>query len=216
MAYPGRMVLEGGGGCGKSTQAKALQERLRKVGYNALLTHEPGGTKLGDKLRRWVKWGRDITIPTELLLFLASRSQLTAKVIRPALEKGTIVVCDRYTGSTLAYQGYGRGIDLDLLKSLNDFATDGLEPDLVLFMDLDAAEGLTRKKRKWDSFEREEFIFHQRVREGYLEIAAANTANWVAIDASLPEFQITEVVWNRVRDFLIYGNGPISPATSSS
>jgi dTMP kinase len=132
------------------------------------------------------------------------------------LEKGTIVVCDRYTGSTLAYQGYGRGIDLDLLKSLNDFATDGLEPDLVLFMDLDAAEGLTRKKRKWDSFEREEFIFHQRVREGYLEIAAANTASWVAIDASLPEFQITEVVWNRVRDFLIYGNGPISPATRSS
>ena len=216
MGNPAFIVFEGGEGSGKSTQAKALQERLRKVGYNALLTHEPGGTKLGDKLRRWVKWGRDITIPTELLLFLASRSQLTANVIRPALERGTIVVCDRYTGSTLAYQGYGRGIDLDLLKSLNTFATDGLEPDLVLFMDLDAAEGLTRKKRKWDSFEREEFIFHQRVREGYLEIAAANTANWIVIDASLPEFQIAEVIWNQVREFLIYGNGPASPATSSS
>ena len=139
MENPAFIVFEGGEGSGKSTQARALRDRLKKVGYKALLTHEPGGTMLGDKLRRWVKWGRDITIPTELFLFLASRSQLIARVIRPALESGDIVVCDRYSYSTMAYQGYGRGIDLNFLESLNSFVTDGLEPDLVILMDLDAA-----------------------------------------------------------------------------
>ncbi|UCC59437.1 MAG: dTMP kinase [Dehalococcoidia bacterium] len=216
MENPAFIVFEGGEGSGKSTQARALRERLRKVGYKTVLTHEPGGTMLGERLRRWVKWGRDITIPTELLLFLASRSQLTTRVIRPALESGNIVICDRYSASTIAYQGYGRGINLDFLESLNAFVTDGLEPDMVILLDLDAAEGLTRKKRKWDSFEREDFIFHQRIRDGYLEMAAADPERWIVIDGTLPEFPVAERVWERVRDLLIYGKGPSSSLLTRS
>ncbi|MCJ7522598.1 MAG: dTMP kinase [Dehalococcoidia bacterium] len=215
MADPVFIVFEGGEGSGKSTQARALYSRLRKVGYNVVYTHEPGGTMLGEKLRRWVKWGRDVTIPAELLLFLASRSQLVTKVIRPALEKGSIVVCDRFAASTIAYQGYGRGMDLGLLESLNNFVTDGLAPDLVFLMDLDAEEGLSRKKRKWDAFEREEFIFHQKVRDGYMEIAIADPEKWVVINAELPEVQVGEIIWEQVRDFLTYGRRSVSPATSS-
>jgi len=215
MADPVFIVFEGGEGSGKSTQARALYSRLRKVGYNVVYTHEPGGTVLGEKLRRWVKWGRDVTIPAELLLFLASRSQLVTKVIRPALEKGSIVVCDRFAASTIAYQGHGRGMDLGLLESLNNFVTDGLAPDLVFLMDLDAEEGLSRKKRKWDAFEREEFIFHQKVRDGYMEIAIADPEKWVVINAGLPEVQVGEIIWEQVRDFLTYGRRPVSPATSS-
>jgi dTMP kinase len=214
MASPAFIVFEGGEGSGKSTQARALYNRLRKVGYDVLFTHEPGGTMLGERMRRWVKWGRDVTIPTELLLFLASRSQLVTKVIRPTLEKGSIVVCDRFTASTIAYQGYGRGIDLGFLETLNDFVTDDLKPDLVFLMDLDAEEGLLRKKRRWDSFEREEFTFHQRVRDGYLELAVADPDRWVVINASLPDMQIEELVWEQVREFLTYGKIPVSPATS--
>ncbi len=215
MADPVFIVFEGGEGSGKSTQARALYSRLRKVGYNVVYTHEPGGTVLGEKLRRWVKWGRDVTIPAELLLFLASRSQLVTKVIRPALEKGSIVVCDRFAASTIAYQGHGRGMDLGLLESLNNFVTDGLAPDLVFLMDLDAEEGLSRKKRKWDAFEREEFIFHQKVRDGYMEIAIADPEKWVVINAELPEVQVGEIIWEQVRDFLTYGRRSVSPATSS-
>jgi dTMP kinase len=215
MADPAFIVFEGGEGSGKSTQARALYSRLRRVGYDVVYTHEPGGTMLGEKLRRWVKWGRDVTIPAELLLFLASRSQLVTKVIRPALEKGSIVVCDRFTASTIAYQGYGRGMDLGLLESLNNFVTDGLAPDLVFLMDLDAEAGLSRKKRKWDAFEREEFIFHQKVRDGYLEIAIADPEKWAVINAELPEVQVEEIIWEQVRDFLTYGRLPVSPANSS-
>ena len=210
------IVLEGGEGSGKSAQAKALNARLRKLGSNVVVTHEPGGTMLGDKLRRWVKWGKDVTIPTELLLFLASRSQLVTKVIRPALERGDIVICDRFAGSTLAYQGYGRGIDLGLLRSLNDFVTDGLAPNLVLLLDVDVEEGLRRKKRRWDTFEREDFTFHQRVRDGYLEMAAADPKTWVVINSAMPELQVEEVVWQKVRDFLTYGPDFASVATSSA
>ncbi len=215
MASPAFVVFEGGEGSGKSTQAKALTDRLRKVGYNVVLTREPGGTQLGDKLRRWLKWGKDVTVPTELLLFLASRSQLVTNVIRPALAAGKIVICDRFAASTFAYQGHGRGIDIGFLESLNDFATDGLEPDLVLLMDLEADEGLARKRRRWDSFEREDFSFHQKVREGYLGMAAANPGKWAIIDASLPEFRISEQVWEQVKEHLIYGKDSPSLVTSS-
>jgi dTMP kinase len=196
------IVFEGGEGCGKTTQAKALSNKLRKLGFPVVLTHEPGGTPLGNKLRRWVKWGRGITVQTELFLFLASRSQLVNKVIRPALEKGSIVVCDRFDASTLAYQGYGRGMDLDFLKALNSFVNDGLYPDLIVLLDLSAEQGLERKKMKLDVFEREEFFFHQRVREGYLEMAAADPERWMVVDATLPEMKIRDIIWERVSQLL--------------
>ncbi len=215
MRNPAFIVFEGGEGSGKSTQAKALNSRLRKLGFDVVFSHEPGGTMLGNKLRRWVKWGRDVTLPSELFLFLASRSQLVTKVIRPALARGYIVICDRFAASTIAYQGYGRGIDLGLLESLNDFATGGVVPDLTVLLDLDAEQGLGRKKRKWDSFEREDFTFHQRVRDGYLKMAAAGGERWMAVDASLPAIQVEELIWERIREFLTYGKGFVSLATTS-
>jgi dTMP kinase len=196
------IVFEGGEGSGKTTQAKALSNRLRRLGFHIVLTHEPGGTLLGNKLRRWVKWGRGVTTQTELFLFLSSRSQLLTKVIRPALEKGYIVICDRFDASTFAYQGYGRGMDLDFLKSVNSFVTDGLCPDLIVLLDLSAEQGLGRKKMKLDVFEREEFLFHQKVRDGYLKMAAADPEHWMVVDASIPEGKIREIIWERVKPLL--------------
>jgi dTMP kinase len=196
------IVFEGGEGSGKTTQAKALSNRLRRLGFHIVLTHEPGGTLLGNKLRRWVKWGRGVTTQTELFLFLSSRSQLLTKVIRPALEKGYIVICDRFDASTFAYQGYGRGMDLDFLKSVNSFVTDGLCPDLIVLLDLSAEQGLGRKKMKLDVFEREEFLFHQKVRDGYLKMAAADPERWMVVDASIPEGKIREIIWERVKPLL--------------
>ena len=196
------IVFEGGEGSGKTTQAKALANRLRRLGFHVVLTHEPGGTLLGNRLRRWVKWGRGVTVQTELFLFLSSRSQLLNTVIRPALEKGNIVVCDRYDASTFAYQGYGRGMDLDFLKTVNSFVTDGLCPDLIVLLDLSAEQGLERKRMKLDVFEREEFLFHQKVREGYLKMAAADPERWMVIDATLPEVKIRDIIWERVSQLL--------------
>lgn len=196
------IVFEGGEGSGKTTQAKALANRLRRLGFHIVLTHEPGGTLLGNRLRRWVKWGRGVTTQTELFLFLSSRSQLLNMVIRPALEKGKIVVCDRYDASTFAYQGYGRGMDLDFLKTVNSFVTDGLSPDLIVLLDLSAEQGLERKRMKLDVFEREEYLFHQKVREGYLKMAAADPERWMVIDAALPEVKIREIIWERVSQLL--------------
>jgi dTMP kinase len=196
------IVFEGGEGCGKTTQAKALSNKLRKLGFPVVLTHEPGGTLLGNRLRRWLKWGRGVTIQTELYLFLASRSQLLYKVIRPALEKNYIVICDRFDPSSFAYQGYGRGMDLDFINIVNSFVTDGLSPGLIVLLDISVEEGLARKKMQLDVFEREEFLFHQRVRDGYLKMAAADPERWMVVDATLPEVKIREIIWERVSQLL--------------
>jgi len=196
------IVFEGGEGCGKTTQAKALSNKLRRLGFPVVLTHEPGGTLLGNRLRRWLKWGRGVTTQTELYLFLASRSQLLTKVIRPALEKNYIVICDRFDASTFAYQGYGRGMDLDFLNAVNSFVTDGLCPDLIVLLDISAEQGLERKKMKLDVFEREEFLFHQKVRGGYLKMAAADLERWMVLDATLPPEKIREIIWERVSQLL--------------
>ncbi len=196
------IVFEGGEGSGKTTQAKALANRLRKLGYRIVLTHEPGGTLLGNKLRRWLKWGRGVTTQSELFLFLASRSQLVTRVIRPALERGQIVICDRFDASTLAYQGYGRGMDLTFLNNLNSFVTDGLRPDLIILLDVDAEKGLERKRMRIDCFEREEFPFHYRVREGYLQMAASDPARWLVVDGSLPPEKVSEIIWERVSQLI--------------
>ena len=196
------VVFEGGEGCGKSTQAKMLANRLRRLGFRIVLTHEPGGTLLGNKLRRWLKWGRGVTTQSELFLFLASRSQLVSRVIRPALDRGQIVICDRFDASTFAYQGYGRGMDLALLENLNSFVTDGVRPDLVVLLDLDAEKGLERKRMRLDCFEREEFSFHLRVREGYLQMAASDPDRWLVIDAGLPQEKIGDIIWEKVSQFV--------------
>jgi len=202
MDKPAFIVFEGGEGCGKTTQAKALSNKLRKLGFPVVLTHEPGGTLLGNRLRRWLKWGKGVTTQTELYLFLASRSQLLSTVIRPALEKNYIVICDRFDASTFAYQGFGRGMDLNFINTVNSFVTDGLSPDLIVLLDISVEEGLARKKMKLDVFEREEFLFHQKVRDGYLKMAAADPERWMVIDATLPAEKIREIIWERVSRLL--------------
>jgi dTMP kinase len=141
------IVLEGGEGCGKSTQARLLYQRLQQEGYPALLLHEPGGTPMGDQVRRLLmaQQGKATVSPlAELLLFSAARAELVQKVLRPALTEGRVVVCDRYTPSTVAYQGYGRGIPLETIDQVDRLSTGGLEPDLVVLLDMKPDEGLRR------------------------------------------------------------------------
>ena len=204
------ITFEGGEGCGKSVQAKALYRRLAQLAIPALLTHEPGGTSLGKKLSRWLKWtdSLDISPLTELLLFNASRAQLVTKVIRPNLESGKIVICDRYADSTTAYQGYGRGLDLEMVKAINDTATQGLKPDLTILLDMPVEAGLARKRgKRQDRFEQEEIAFHQRVREGYLKLAANEPQRWLVIDATQSKGKIAQIIWQRVSQLLSHGKG---------
>ncbi len=197
--------FEGGEGCGKSTQAKALYKRVSATGIPVVLSHEPGGTPLGSQLRRLLKYRRQIEISplAELLLVNASRAQLVGDVIRPNLARGTMVICDRYADSTVAYQGYGRGINLGVIEVVNHTATEGLLPDLAILLDIPVEVGLARRNlARLDRFEGEEIAFHQRVREGYLKIASADPQRWLVIDATLPRGKIRSKVWERVKELL--------------
>ena len=199
------ITFEGGEGCGKSVQARALYGRLSELAIPVVLTHEPGGTPLGDGISRWLKWagGADISPLTELLLFNASRSQLVDTVIKPNLENGKVVICDRFADSTTVYQGYGRGLDLEVVKTVNNAATRGLLPDLTVLLDLTAEEGLARKKSKrQDRFEKEKIAFHQRVREGYLKLADREPKRWLVVDARQSKEQIAELIWVKVSQLL--------------
>jgi dTMP kinase len=204
------ITFEGGEGSGKSFQAKELYRKLSQLAIPALLTHEPGGTPFGKKLGRWLKWsqGTDTSPLTELMLFNASRAQLVAEVIQPGLENGKVVLSDRYADSTTAYQGYGRGLDLDTVKATNSAATQGLKPDLTILLDIPAEEGLDRKGAKSrDRFEREALAFHQRVRKGYLKMAEDEPERWLVVDASQSKREITKIIWQRVSQLLATRGG---------
>ena len=199
------IIFEGGEGSGKSVQARILYKRLSQSAIPALLTHEPGGTPCGNKIGRWLQWTevKDISPLTELLLFNASRAQLVSEVIRPNLKNGMVVICDRYTDSTIAYQSYGRGLDLDVVNVTNNAATQGLKPDLIVLLDISVGEGLARKKgKKQDRFEQENLAFHQRVRDGYLKMAANDPQRWLVVDASQSKAKIRDVIWQRVSRLL--------------
>ena len=190
------ITFEGGEGCGKSTQSKLLLRKFEQENVPAVLTHEPGGTPLGNELRKTLKRKRDSSLSpqAELFLFAASRVQLVAEVIRPALEAGKVVICDRFTHSTMVYQGYGRGLDFTAIKMVNNMATRHLNPDLIILLDISPEQGLVRKQSLKDRFELEDLSFHQRVREGYLKMAAAEPDRWLVIDASLPKRKIAEII----------------------
>lgn len=171
----------------------------------ALLTHEPGGTPLGEQIARWLKKGGDVDISplTELMLFNASRAQLAAEVINLALKRGKVVISDRYADSTIAYQGYGRGLDLAMVKATNKAATQGFTPNLTILLDIPVKEGLARKQAKrQDRFEQETIAFHQRVREGYLKMAADEPRRWLVVDASQTKREIADIIWRRVSRLL--------------
>ena len=195
------IVFEGGEGCGKSTQTRALYRRLSKDGFRAVLTREPGGTRLGERVRRYLKQTGETRISplAELFLIATARAQLVSEIIRPELEKGKTVICDRFTPSTLAYQGYGRGLNTDALREVNDIATDGMSPDLIVLLDIPIEDGLGRKKSKErDRFESESLAFHARVRRGYLDMAKADPERWLVVDGRLPKKEIEKMIWGKV------------------
>ncbi|HZW04071.1 MAG TPA: dTMP kinase [Anaerolineaceae bacterium] len=184
------ITLEGPDGGGKSTQLPLLAEYLSQQGFIVCTTREPGGTEIGNQVREvLMRLANTAMNPrTETLLFLAARAQLVEEVIRPRLLHGDVVISDRYADSTLAYQGYGHGNDLDTLHGLLDFATGGLKPDLTLLLDVEVEKGLGRKQRKgeWNRLDAYTVAFHQRVRAGYLELARQEPERWVVLDASQP------------------------------
>jgi dTMP kinase len=204
------VTLEGPDGAGKSSQAQQLAQRLREGGRDVVSTREPGGTLLGERIRRLLLEGDDVGDPlSDALLFNAARRQLVSDVLRPALERGAIVVCDRFADSTLAYQGYGAGVSLPALRQLADLATGGLAPDRTLLFDLPPEAGLARRASgpsddvtRFELAERHDLAFHQRVRDGYLEMAAAEPQRWRVVDASRPPAEVADAAWTALADLL--------------
>lgn len=212
------IVFEGGEGCGKTTQLGRLHQWLTIHNQGSftqspvIVTREPGGTELGQKLRQLLLSplpAEPVQELTELLLYAADRAQHTEGVLKPALAQGSLVLCDRYTDSTLAYQGYGRGLDLGLIAKLNHIASGGLESDLTLWLDLDVEVGLARVRQRQgnasslDRIEQGARSFHQRVRQGFQHLAQEYPQRIVRIDANQPEAavaaQIQAVVSQRLR-----------------
>lgn len=189
------ITFEGLDGSGKTTQVGALAAHLRALGHNVLLTREPGGTEIGDQLRRILHDMKhnNMHAHTELLLFAASRAQLVAQVIRPHLERGGLVISDRFSDSTIAYQGYGHGIDIDIVQTVVWVATNGLQPDLTLYLDITPENGLGRRQQaslfgdEWTRIDNMELEFHRRVQQGYRDLISSDPERFVEIDANRAE-----------------------------
>jgi dTMP kinase len=204
------ITLEGVEGSGKTTQAALLADTLRKEGRAVVVTHEPGGTRAGEAIRKiFLDPEVSLDVASELLLVLADRAQHVREMIRPRVEGGEIVISDRYSDSTVAYQGYGRGFDLPLLQQLNQLATAGMIPDLTLVLDCPAEVGLARTRERvkgqahrFDRFESEMVEFHRKVRDGFLAIAKAEPSRVVVIDADRPVAAVTGDIQRAVDEML--------------
>ena len=187
--------FEGPDGSGKTTQIYLLAGWLREQGHEVVLTREPGGTAIGAQIRAVLHdpVNTEMDATAEILLYSADRAQHVAQFIRPALASGKIVISDRYADSTLAYQGYGRGLDLEMLRAITRFATGGLVPDLTLYLDITPEEGLQRRRLggdEWNRLDAEALEFHQRVRAGYLELVEREPGRWVVVNAARPVAQV--------------------------
>lgn len=215
------ITFEGPEGSGKSTQARRLYERLGATDYPVIATREPGGTPISDLIRRILLDLRngEMDPTTEMLLFSAARAQHVAERIQPYLNHGGIVVCDRFTDSMLAYQGYGSGRDLDELRTLIHIATRGLRPDMTFYLDLPAQDGLDRKLKaaqrqtavsplsprtqvgeavEWNRLDARDLDYHQRVRNGFLQLVTLEPERWHVLDAHMPVDELAERIWNAV------------------
>ena len=196
------ITLEGGEGAGKSVQLDALAAELSGQGRNVVTTREPGGTPLGDRLREvLLDLDSEFDPLAEAMLFAAARAELVSNVIKPALDRGDFVICDRYSDSTVAYQGYASGVDLMSIGQLNQIATGGLLPDLTVLLDLPVEDGLQRSGGS-DRFESEDVAFHERVRKGYLALAEHDTERWLVVDATQERIAITSQILERVATLL--------------
>jgi dTMP kinase len=197
------VTFEGPDGSGKTTQIRLLRAYLEEKGYPVCQTREPGGTSIGDQIRQVLHDTTNVEMQatTEILLYSASRAQLVEEVIRPALARSQIVLCDRYAESTLAYQGYGRQLDLGILQAITAFATGGLQPDLIVYLDISVEEGLRRKRRaheieedEWNRMDQQAVNFYRRVRQGYLRLAGEEPTRWLIVDARQPVEAIQESI----------------------
>ena len=226
------VVFEGIDGSGKTTQIELLLRKLVANGYNPLVTREPGGTPLGNEAGLWLRALHKLSPITELLLFNAVRAEHVTKVIQPALNVGRIVLCDRFAASTIAYQAYGRDLDVKTVEKINRLATGGLQPTLTVFLDLPIESAQSRndvveiwKNRQFtlwtgaredaapmDVFESQKWEFHQRVRRGYQNMAARNPNTWVTVDGTLSRETVAEKIWARLQP-LLNPNGPKDPPT---
>lgn len=197
------ITFEGPEGSGKSTQLPELARYLESLNLPVVKTREPGGTAIGDQIREVLVSldNTELHPRTEILLFLAARAQLVEELIIPSLSQNKIILCDRYGDSTLAYQGYGHGLDLETLRAMLEFATGGLKPDLTILLDIDVLTGLKRKKVKeeWNRLDAFELSFHERVREGYHILAGQEPERWKIVDAT----QKPEQVQNEIRALVL-------------
>ncbi len=196
------ITFEGIEGCGKTTQMTRLEAFLKAKGRATLTTLEPGEGPIGRRIREDLLTHHPEPLDplAELMLYLADRAQHVTRVVTPALQEGTIVLCDRYTDSTVAYQGYGRGIDLEKIRDLNAFVTRGLTPDLTFLLDCPPEVGLKRIRGALDRMESQGLSFHRRVREGYLALAKASPDRIVLCDATLPVDEVFEKITTALYD----------------
>ena len=193
------ITFEGVEGCGKTTQARLLAERIEARGCRTLVTREPGGAAISEQVRAVVLDHRNDGMDpmAEALLYVAARAQFVAEIVRPALAAGAVVICDRFADSTLAYQGYGRGLDLGTLRTLNGIATGGLMPDVTFLLDLPVAQGLARRQRggDWNRMDNAGRAFHERVYNGYHALVEAEPARWRVVDARGAVPEVAAGVW---------------------
>jgi dTMP kinase len=206
------ITFEGIEGCGKTTQVKRFAKNLKGLGISLITTFEPGGTRIGKDIRRLLLDSRNKNLSplTELILYAADRAQHVEELIKPALDEGKWVICDRFFDATVVYQGIARGQDMELIRALNKQATQGIQPDITFLLDCPVDMGLQRalerieaqSQKGQDRFEREAIEFHRAVREGYLELARKNQNRFVIVDATLPEDEVEKKIFQHMEPYL--------------
>jgi dTMP kinase len=205
------VTFEGPDGSGKTTQIKLLAGHLQALGHDVLVTREPGGTSIGDQIRVVLHdvQNAEMACETEFLLYSASRAQLVRQVVKPHLARGGVVLCDRFADSSMAYQGYGRELDLAAVRLITQFATEGLVPDLTVYLDLPVEVGIERKQvahaaqaGEWNRLDQQSVDFHRRVRQGYLQMAQADPGRWLVIDAAQSIDDTQAVIRKRLETLL--------------
>ena len=205
------ITFEGCEGAGKSTQAKKVFKKLLSKGYDVVFTYEPGGTEIADEIRHILlnkKFSEKMEPKAELLLYFASRAQHIENLILPSLREGKIIICDRFSDATFAYQGYARGLDMEKIMQLNDFSTNGITPNLTILIDIDVEKGLKRGRKRnngktlFDRMENEELEFHRKVRLGYLDLAKKYSDRIMVFDGSLSVDALFEKIYGEIENYL--------------